>query len=268
MSEFDEEIFDEMAISAPFKSYLPDPMIVCIGIGGGGCNIVGQLERKLPGVKMFCLNTDEISNAKRDGINPYTFGKNIMAGNRDSGGYLTVGKKAMKDDFPGIYESIIEDADLLIIVSALGGGTGSGGTIEMVRKCNQYAKPYRLYAIRPFEFEDNRKETADHALKEIKKDARNIVIFDNNEFPGLNDANTFIADEINKFVREAHKRLTRIYFDGFVKVLQSTAENIFPDRKFEVLLSKRESRQETEDDVSLELSISLEGPVGSSDFTG
>jgi cell division protein FtsZ len=268
MNEYAEEIFDKMANCAPFKNYLPEPMIACVGIGGGGCNITSKLERKLPGVKMFCLNTDDISNVKRDGVTSYTFGKNITVNNRDSGGYLKVGKKAMKDDFPVIYDNIIENADLLIIVSSLGGGTGSGGTIEMVRKCNEYSKPYRLYTIKPFEFEDNRKEIADRAMEEIKKDARNLVIFDNNEFDGINDANNYISEEINKFVKEAHKRLVKIYFDGFIKVLQSAAEKVFPDKEYELILSKEKEIEHPSDDIALELSIRTDGPVGTGDFIG
>ncbi len=266
MNEYADEIFDEMANCAPFKSYLPEPMIACVGIGGGGCNITSKLERKLPGLKMFCLNTDDISNVKRDGVTAYTFGKDITVGNRDSGGYLNVGKKAMKDDFPGIYEQIVENADLLIIISTLGGGTGSGGTIEMIRKCNEFSKPYRLYAIKPFEFEDNRKEVADRAMEEIKKDARNLVVFDNNEFSGINDANNFISEEINKFVKEAHKRLVKIYFEGFVKVLHSAAEKAFPDKKYELILTNKKEAYQMDDEVALELSIRTDEPLGTGDY--
>ncbi len=267
MNESNEEIFDEMAKCTPFKDYLPTPVIACVGIGGGGCNITAKLDRKLSGVKMFCLNTDSISNAKRDGVYSYTFGKNIVLGNRDSGGFTKVGKKAMKEDFGKIYEDIAEQADLLIIITTLGGGTGSGATIEIIRKCNELSKPYRLYAIKPFEFEDNRKEVADEALAEIKKDARNLVIYDNNEFNGISDANNYISNEIDEFVKDAHKKLTKIYFDGFIKILQMAAKKEFPDKIYETIPLGQAYKTDNMDDISIELSISTDNPAGTGSFS-
>ena len=129
-----------------------EPSIVCVGIGGGGCNIVSELSNKRREVNLYCLNTDALSNAKRSDVTSVNVGADYILDNRDSGGYVEVAKKAFKEDSAMIDVQVLRRADLVLVVTTLGGGTGSGGVIEIVKLLKMENTPFKIFAVRPFEF--------------------------------------------------------------------------------------------------------------------
>lgn len=197
----------------------PEPTITCIGIGGGGCNIVSRLNRSNQSLRMFCLNTDQISNAKRSDIIPVNVGECYIGENRDSGGYVSIARKAFKEDSPVISVKVLKDAELVILISTLGGGTGSGGTIQMVKLLKMEEIPFYVFVVRPFEFEDGRKEISDITLEELRRETRNIMVYDNNEFGSIREINQKIKEDVDSFVEKKLAVFKGIYANGFEQVL-------------------------------------------------
>lgn len=211
----------------------PEPSVMCIGVGGGGCNIVTDLNREKESVKMFCLNTDQISNAKRNDINPMTIGMDYIRDKRDSGGFVGVAKKSFKDDSPLIAVRIIKDADLVILVATLGGGTGSGGTVQLVKLLKSEKVPFSVFVVRPFEFEDNRKEVADSTVEELRRETSDLTVFDNNEFNSIREVNRSITETINRFINRKVDFIKEIYISGMDKFLTNlvTEKTLYIDLK-------------------------------------
>ncbi|MEM0141462.1 MAG: hypothetical protein QXN66_05460 [Thermoplasmatales archaeon] len=226
------------------KENYPEPNIVCAGIGGGGCNIVSDLSRKVKNVNHFCLNTDFISNAKRNDVIKVNVGTDYILDNRDSGGYPEIGRKVFKEDSGLINYSVFSKADLVVLVATLGGGTGSGGTVEMVKILKRDDIPFRLYVVRPFEFEDNRKKVADATLAQLKLETDQIEIFDNNEFQSLQDANKSIREEIDSFIESKLFFLKGKYKSYIESIMEEELEEVLSERELQIELQIESSEPE------------------------
>ncbi len=210
-----------------------EPSIVCVGIGGGGCNIVSELSRKRKEVNIYCLNTDALSNAKRSDILSINIGKEYILDNRDSGGFVEVAKKAFREDSFLIDRKVIRGADLVLVVSALGGGTGSGGTLEMVKMLKEGKTPFKVFAVRPFEFEDNRKEVADRVLAQLNKETDRIEVYDNNEFESITEINLRIKDDMDSTIESQMKLYDTLYGEyrgSFDTIIEDTLAEVLNEK--------------------------------------
>jgi cell division GTPase FtsZ len=210
-----------------------EPSIVCIGIGGGGCNIVSEISHKRRQVNLYCLNTDALSNAKRSDVVSLNIGADYIMSNRDSGGYVEVAKKAFKEDSALIDVQVLRRADLVLVVTTLGGGTGTGGTVEMVKLLKAENTPFKVFAVRPFEFEDNRKEVADRALSQIRKVTDHVEVYDNNEFETLRDINTRIKEDMDDTIESQLKLYDTLYgkySDSFDRIVEETLTEVLNEK--------------------------------------
>jgi|GEM_PF-3145311 cell division GTPase FtsZ len=216
---YDENFYKVLLNKLKEDRAFPEPSVTCIGIGGGGCNIVSKLNRNSSSVKTFCLNTDQISNAKRSDVTPVNIGTDYIRDKRDSGGFVKVAKKAFKDDSPEISLKVLKDTELVVIVTTLGGGTGSGGSVQIVKLLKSERIPFHVFAVRPFEFEDGRKEISDEAIEELKRETNDITFYDNNEFDSIKEINQKIKNDVDRFVQHKLAAFEVIYSDGFGLVL-------------------------------------------------
>lgn len=126
---------NEMISKTKFKNNFSDLesnygnfKITVIGIGGAGCNVIGQMKsthKWANNVTFYAMNTD-VGSLKR--IWTYTdvwlLGKEKFRGG-GSGGDPIVGETAANDDKESI-KKILEGTDLLFLIAGLGKGTGSG----------------------------------------------------------------------------------------------------------------------------------------------
>ena len=126
---------NEMISKTKFKNNFSDLesnygnfKITVLGIGGAGCNVIGQMKttRKwADNVTFYAMNTD-IGSLKR--IWTYTdvwlLGKEKFRGG-GSGGDPIVGETAANNDKESI-KMILQGTDLLFLIAGLGKGTGSG----------------------------------------------------------------------------------------------------------------------------------------------
>lgn len=210
-----------------------EPSIVCVGIGGGGCNIVSEISHKRREVNLYCLNTDALSNAKRSDVVSLNIGADYIMSNRDSGGYVEVATKAFKEDSALIDVQVLRRADLVLVVTTLGGGTGTGGTVEMVKLLKAENTPFKVFAVRPFEFEDNRKEVADRALSQIRKVTDHVEVYDNNEFETLRDINTRIKEDMDDTIESQLKLYDTLYgkySDSFDRIVEETLTEVLNEK--------------------------------------
>lgn len=127
-----------------------------VGIGGAGCNVVTNLSRLgLTGFKLIAVNTDAASLRESRADYKVLIGDRFLNGR----GARTIenGKKAMKEDIDRV-TSLIRGNELLVLISGLGGGSGTGGHIVLTEELRESEKDILLVSmvIIPFSSEGER----------------------------------------------------------------------------------------------------------------
>ena len=109
---------------------LPSPLLL-IGIGGAGAWMTrGILRAYGSGIRALVLDTDAQSGATGD-LPFMLLGGNRLAG-RGTGGQPASARAAFQDN-PALIDPALEGVRTAVLVTALGGGTGSGATGELLK---------------------------------------------------------------------------------------------------------------------------------------
>jgi len=150
-----------------------------IGIGGGGSNIVSEISSKIAKASFFAANTDQAAlKAVSDRVSVFQFGERFTHG-LGTGMDAQVGEDAAKEEKEKI-KKILEGQDLVIIVSSLGGGTGSGAVSVFAQISKSLGNlTYGIFTL-PFAFEGaKKKEIADNALERVRPYLNALTILPN-----------------------------------------------------------------------------------------
>lgn len=178
-------------------------LVKIVGIGLGGGNIVNSLfKSNLFEAEFYYVDTDlqvlEFSNIP----NKVQIGEKFTNGVCTAGD-ISVGQKAAEDDINKLSE-IIKDAQHIIIVACLGGGTGGGATPVFAKIAKEQNKKVSVIVTTPFEFcGERRPQKAQKCIKSLKDLVDDLKIISNEEISkNLNNAKTLseifkaIDDEI------------------------------------------------------------------------
>ena len=104
-----------------------DTRIMILGLGGAGVNCVQNIDLSAYGtVRVVGLNTDLQSLQQSQLAETFLIGQNCTHG-LGTGGNVELGLQASESDRERLYD-LIKDQDVLVLVAALGGGTGSAVT--------------------------------------------------------------------------------------------------------------------------------------------
>ncbi|MEO0097083.1 MAG: cell division protein FtsZ [candidate division WOR-3 bacterium] len=163
--------------------------IKIFGIGGGGGNILNALinhhrqanfQLKNICFEYFALNTDVISLKNSLAINKIQLGKNLTQG-FGSGGNPEIGEQAAIESEKEIREKI-KNTDLLILISCLGKGTGSGATPKIVEWAKEENILTLIITVKPFNYEGNViNMIAKNSLEKIENLFPSVVVISNNQ---------------------------------------------------------------------------------------
>ena len=148
----------------------PNPSILLLGIGGGGAVLARGILRAFgPGIRALVLDTDARSGGNGDV--PFTLlGGNRLAG-RGTGGQPALARAAFQDS-PEILDTALEGVRTVVIVTALGGGTGGGASGELLKHLHSLGIVTLIFATLPFAFEgDERRRSASTASGPIGQNA-------------------------------------------------------------------------------------------------
>lgn len=130
--------------------------IKIIGVGGAGCNIIHRLlKNTIDGIDYYVTDSDEevLSNSKCE--------NKVKADSTC---------ESWAELLCGSFEAIIADADMVIIVSGLGGLFGSTFTPMLVGSAKELNKVAIVIGTIPFEFEGKpRMAKCIHSLEQLKK---------------------------------------------------------------------------------------------------
>ncbi len=188
---------------------------VCImGIGGGGGKIIDRISAlSADGPILAVVNTDTRALEDASSSRKIRIGQ-IRTGGSGTGGNVELGRLSAEDDIDKI-KPYLENAELLILVVALGGGTGTGATQVILEQAKRDGCHVLCFVTTPFIFEgETRIDSAKKALPGLYKAADAVISIPNDllfESIGRNNmSQAFIkADEtVGTAIRSIWKLIT------------------------------------------------------------
>ncbi len=157
-----------------------DARIMVAGVGGMGNNAVTRLDAMgIKGADTVVVNTDKqhllISKADKKIL----IGKDITKG-LGAGGYPNVGKQAAEESMTELEKSL-KPADLVFIISGMGGGTGTGSApiISKIAKKND-AIVIGVVTM-PFKIEGGRIPKAEEGLARLRQECDTVIVIENDK---------------------------------------------------------------------------------------
>ncbi|MBI2624967.1 MAG: hypothetical protein HYW70_01355 [Candidatus Nealsonbacteria bacterium] len=228
------------------------PKILIVGIGGGGNSIVSELSKGLKKANFAAANTD--SQALRSvakGVRRFQFGQDLTRG-LGCGMDRNLGEKCARSEKEKIVK-IFHGADLIVLISCLGGGTGSGAAPEFVKIARDLHIPIFGIFTLPFKFEGEKKlHVAKLALSKLAQNLNIYSVIPNERIFNIIDKKTpFQAafSAVNKILIENLKGVIEmIYLPGLINIDFADLRAILEDRGrlafFNTIESKGESRAE------------------------
>ena len=208
--------------------------IKVVGIGGGGNSIVSAIAPKLKRIKFVAANTDLQNLRKlRKPVERFQFGEKLTRG-LGTGMDVNLGERAALEESEKI-KNIFRGQDLSILISALGGGTGSGAS-PLFAKIAKDLKNYTIGIFTlPFSFEgEKRQDIALFALESIKPYLNTIVIFPNEKIFQIISPQTPLKEafaDVNKILAENLEGLIEmLYLPGLINIDFADVKTILAGR--------------------------------------
>src|SRR6202171_1354919 len=196
----------ETGIRMSFSEELQPAKIKVIGVGGGGCNSVTRMIRaKVEGVEFVTANTDLQALKLSQAPVKLQLGGKLTKG-LGAGANPEIGRKAALEDTDKIIEAL-EGADMMLLTTGLGGGTGSGAAPVVASLASELGALTVAVVTKPFLFEGKRRQQqAEQALSELIGSVDTVIVIPNERLLETVEAGTSffeafrIADE---FFRQA-----------------------------------------------------------------
>lgn len=149
-----------------------DTPIILIGIGTAGSAMARNVNRAFgQNLRHLLVDTDVVSGQHDD---PFLLLGGDRLSGRGTGGDVVSGRLAAEDSVRKIDEHL-EGVRLAVIVTALGGGTGSGATLETVRYLTEKGISSIVFATLPFSFEGEDRQRNARGIISMIEDCANSV---------------------------------------------------------------------------------------------
>lgn len=168
--------------------------VVIAGIGGGGCNVMASLAKRWPdGPELIGIHTDAAVLSSSHGIRPLQIGAALLNG-LSTGGKPDMGRRAAERDRDEISE-LFRGSDLVILVTGLGGGTGTGAAPVIAGAAEAAGSLVLCFVMLPFDFEGpHRSEQALLGLRELKGSTDAVIQFPNQRVLAQADESLNVTD--------------------------------------------------------------------------
>lgn len=133
--------------------------LLLIGVGGGGCRFASAAAMRFgPGIQAIGFDTDAVTSRSIGGMRCMLIGATRYDG-CGTGGDAVKGHTAATDDAETI-RNAVRNARIAVVVTALGGGVGTGATPQILAILRSLGIVSLCVATLPFEFEGRERATA------------------------------------------------------------------------------------------------------------
>ncbi len=141
--------------------------IKIIGIGGGGCSIIGEISKRINKVSFVAVNTDlQALKGLPKNIKRFSFGEEVTGG-LGTGMNVKLAESLAEKEKEKI-KNLYKNQDICIFISTLGGGTGSGAGPVFIKEAESFPCVKLGIFTLPFKFEGKKRlQIAKEALKKI-----------------------------------------------------------------------------------------------------
>ncbi len=148
--------------------------ILLIGIGGAGTQIARGVSRAFGDNLRYTLaDTDAMTG---QGGGDFTLlGGDRLAG-RGAGGDIVTARLAAEDSMQYL-DAKLEGVRLAVVVTALGGGTGGGATLEAAKHLAELSIPTIVFATTPFSFEGEDRARNARGVMSMIEESANATFF-------------------------------------------------------------------------------------------
>ncbi len=208
-----------------------------VGIGGGGGSIISSISADLKKVLFAAVNTDvraleEVAKGKK--VKGVSFGEKFTSG-LGTGMDPELGRKAAEEDIEEI-KGLFKDQDVVIFVSSLGGGTGSGALPVLASAAREMSNVvYGIFTL-PFSFEGEKKmKVAKKAIKETSPHLHALTILPNEKIFEIVDKNTPLKEALavmnNSIAQSLEGLVETIYETGLINIDFADIRTILENRR-------------------------------------
>ena len=169
-----------------------------LGVGGAGCNAVDRMAfDSNKGIATVAINTDAQVLASSVADLKVQIGRRLTRG-LGAGGDPDIGYQAALEDIEQI-ERVVEGADLIFLVTGLGGGTGTGASPEVARAAKAAGALVLAFATLPFRFEGQRRMVqAREGLNRLQSAVDTVILVPNDRLMDLVEIETSMLDAFRK----------------------------------------------------------------------
>lgn len=192
------------------------PRILVMGVGSSGTHAVARMCELNPDLNAVAIDTDTKVLEATTATRVIHVGAAVTNG-FSAGGDVELGRQSIEKDSSNI-RTQLRQADLLVIVSGLGGGTGTGAVPVITRLAREAGTLVLCMLTLPFAFEGQpivRK--ADDALKRIRSHADAIIRIPNEMLVDRADADLPIE--------EVFARSQQMMMDGVFALWRMLSQN-------------------------------------------
>ena len=150
--------------------------MILIGVGGGGCRFASVAATRFgPGIQAIGFDTDAVTSRSIAGMRCMLIGATRYDG-CGTGGDAVKGRTAAADDAETI-KNAVKDARMAIVVTALGGGVGTGATPQILTVLRSLGIVSLCVATLPFDFEgQERGSAAQRAIPVLEENTDALVV--------------------------------------------------------------------------------------------
>lgn len=148
--------------------------LLLIGLGTAGTAMARGVNRAFgEGLRYVLADTDVVSG---EGGGPFVLLGGDRLSGRGSGGDVVAGRLAAESSIKQL-DKHLEGVRIAIIVTALGGGTGGGATLEAVKHLSDRGVPSVVFASTPFAFEGEDRQRNARGVMSMIEDSANATVF-------------------------------------------------------------------------------------------
>ncbi len=165
-------------IEEEFGLNVKEARILVMGAGGAGNNCITRLtEMGVKGAETIAVNTDvkHLSITRAD--KKILIGKELTRG-LGAGGYPDIGKRAAEESEKDL-KRVMDGADMIYLVTGLGGGTGTGSAPVIARIAKEMGAIVIGCVTMPFKIEGTRISKAEDGLYQLRQVCDTVIVIEN-----------------------------------------------------------------------------------------